>query len=186
MVSSKVAMRYAKSIFGLAAEKGLNEVVSADMQLIGKTCNDNRDLTALLNSPVIGTVKKLSVLNAIFKGKVNDLTLSFVDMVATKGRESYLPVIANQYAELYKLSKGIQTATVTTAVALDASLKDQIKAIVAKITPGKQIELEEKINTNLIGGFVLRVNDKQYDNSVAASLRRLTKDFSGNVYINQN
>ena len=186
MVSSKVAMRYAKSIFGLAAEKSLGEVVNADMQLIGEICSHSRDLVAFLNSPVIGTVKKQSVLNAIFNGKVNAVTMSFINLVALKGREAYLPTIAGQYIDLYKQSKDIQPAMVTTAIALDAALKEQIKAIVSKITPGKQIELEEKINKDLIGGFVLRVNDKQYDNSVATSLRRLTKDFSGNVYINQN
>ena len=138
MASTKVASRYAKSIFGQAAEQGLAETISADMQLIENTYK-NRDFAAFLQNPIIGTAKKQSVLKMILDGKVNALTLSFVNLVALKGREAYLPIIADQYNELYKASKGIQSATVTSAVPLDDTLRAQIKGIVSKIAPGSRV-----------------------------------------------
>lgn len=182
MIESKVAVRYAKSLLGLAQEQGVLDAVSKDMLLVFSTCESSRELRNMLTNPTINSDKKLSVLKQLFSEKVNKLSIEFLDIITRKRREAYLVNIAYQFNELYKQHKGITTAVVTSAVKLDDKLRADVISRVKAAAKG-EVELIEKIDATLIGGFVLRVGDKQYDSSVSRSLRRLTRDFSDNSYV---
>lgn len=175
-----VASRYAKSLIDLAIESKKLEEVKDDMSLINDVCTNNHDFVTLLNSPVVKTDKKLAIFKAIFDGKVSKTTSAFLTLIANKRRESYINDIAKAFDQQYKLYKNITTATVETAVKLDAALKKQILELIKKNVTG-EIELVEKINTSLIGGFVLTINDSQVDQSVKRKLNDLRKTFSGNT-----
>jgi len=180
MKETKVSLRYAKSLISLAQEKSKLEEVSADMELIASTCKSSHDLTLMLNSPVIKTDKKIAVLNAIFAGKLNDISQSFVVLMAHKKREYLLGDVAVEFKNLYRAAKGIVKVEVTSAIALDDNIKSQIRA---KIGGNQEIEFVEKIDANLIGGFIVKVGDKQFDGSIARSIVELKKTFSKNEYI---
>jgi F-type H+-transporting ATPase subunit delta len=182
MIESKVAVRYAKSVLGLAQEQSVLDAVSKDMLLVYKTIEASHDLKTMLNNPTIIADKKLAVLKLIFADKVNKLTISFLDIITRKRRESYLFDITYQFNELYKQFKGITTAVVTSAIKLDDKLRAEVISKVKQSANG-EVELIEKVDATLIGGFVLRVGDRQYDTSVSRSLRRLTRDFSDNSYV---
>ena len=185
MLETKVSKRYAKSLIELAQEKGIMDAVHADMKLFADVCDQNRDLSLLLSNPIIHSDKKMEILRKIFGTKMNALTISFFELVARKGRESYLEHIAKSFIAIYKVKKGILTAEITTAVGLDDNLRKAVYAMVSN--SGKsEVELIEKIDQKLIGGFVLRLGDKQYDASIAADLRKLAKEFSSNPYIRKN
>lgn len=185
MFETKVAKRYAKSLIDLAGERGITDAVNSDMQLLVSVCDANRDLTLLLGNPIIHSDKKLSILKNVFGKSFNALSVAFFEIISRKGREFYLPAIAKEYLNLYKQSKDIVTATVTTATGLDDTLRKEVYRIVRESVKS-EVELIEKTDKNLIGGFVLRIGDRQYDASVATSLRRLTREFSANPYIRQN
>ncbi len=180
MKETKVSLRYAKSLLGLAQEKNKLEEVNADMKLIAATCKGNHDLMMLLNSPIIKTDKKVAVLNAIFAGQLSDVSQSFVVLMTNKKREYLLGEVAEDFNSLYRTVKGIVKAEVTSAVALDDNIKSQIRA---RIGSDKQIEFVEKIDASLIGGFIVKVGDKQFDGSIARSITELKKTFSKNEYI---
>jgi F-type H+-transporting ATPase subunit delta len=177
-----VASRYAKSLIDLAKETKQLEEVRKDMQLIKDVCLKNHDFVTLLESPVVKTDKKLAILQALFSGKVSKTTESFLKLMTEKRREGYLDDIALAFDNQYKLYKNITTAQVTTAVALDADTKKKILELVKKTVTG-EIELVEKIDPSLIGGFVLTINDKQVDQSVKRKLNDLRKGFSSNEYV---
>jgi F-type H+-transporting ATPase subunit delta len=185
MIETKVAKRYAKSLIGLSLEKGAIDAVNADMKSFAQTCEQNRDLALLLSNPIIHSDKKLAILQQIFSSSFNKITMSFIEIVIRKGREKYLVQIAKEYTEQYKLMKGIQTAEIISAVGLDDKLRKQVYDIIRKNTQS-EIELIEKVDKNLIGGFVLRIGDTQYDSSVAADLRKLTQSFASNPYVRKN
>jgi len=185
MVETKVAKRYAKSLLDLSNEKGVLDAVANDMKLLASVCDENRELSALLASPIINSDKKLNILKKVFGDKMNKLTVTFFDIIARKGREAYLEVIAKEFTRQYKEMKGIQTAVITSAVGLDDKLRSEVYNIIRK-SAQSEIELVEKVDKSLIGGFVLRMGDKQYDASVASELRKLTRTFSGNPYISKN
>jgi F-type H+-transporting ATPase subunit delta len=184
MTESKVARRYAKSLLGLATEKNITEKVFSDMQLISSACHQSHDLALLMKNPIINTDKKEAVIKEIFSGKVDNVTLSFMDLMTKKGREGYLMEIAQEYINIYKESIGIKVAYVTTATPMDAATREQVLEIVKQMK-GNKIELVESVNKNIIGGFVLRIGDEQFDATVVKKLRQLKNEFDSNSYVKE-
>jgi F-type H+-transporting ATPase subunit delta len=179
-----VATRYAKSLFDLAKEQIHQEVVFADMTQINSAFRANRDLVVLFNSPVINTDKKKAIVDEIFKANISKLTLTFLHIILTKRREHYVPGIAAEYLKMYNSFKGIEDATVTTAIALDEETRNKLAAVVKSQT-GKEVHLAEKVDPSIIGGFILRFGDKQIDTSVSGKIRDLGKEFDQNLYVKE-
>jgi len=185
MADSRVASRYVKSLLSLAVEKKALDVVHNDMQMFDQACRTNREFANMLRNPIISHEKKKDILEALFKGKVNPLTLSIINILTKKNRESLLPAIAHEFHNAYNEYKGIEKATVTTTVSVDKKLKGEIEAIVKKLSSKKEVELVEKIDKDLIGGFILNVGDRQIDASVKSRLKSLKVKFSENPYIKE-
>ncbi|MHB8259482.1 MAG: ATP synthase F1 subunit delta [Bacteroidia bacterium] len=178
-----VAIRYAKSLLQLAIEKGQLEKVYADMQLIESVCEGNREFTNFLNSPIIKTDKKVSVINEVFLGKVSEITSGFLTILTNKRRELYMGEIAKAFVIQYKQHKNILMAVITSATGIDSSVKTKVLELIKQTTKG-EVELVEKVDKNLIGGFVLTIGDKQVDASVSRKLNNLRKTFTGNILNN--
>lgn len=185
MSELRVASRYAKSLLDLAQEQGTLEQVKQDMDLFSKTLNESRDLRLLLRNPIVKHDKKLAILRAVFGGKVTELTEKFFTIVTQKNRESALEFIGSEFLTQYNVLRGVQTAEVTTATALTPQLRAEVETLVRQQTGLQQVTLTEKIDPDLIGGFVLRVGDQLIDDSVRYRLRRLRSEFSQNPYQSQ-
>ena len=184
MSHTRIASRYAKPLLELATEKGSLEAVAHDMNEFSTLCNSNREFVLMLKNPIVGHLKKLAILKKIFTGKVNELTLSIFDIISRKNREQYLPEIAQEFHRQYNVQMGIVEASITTVVPLSAELRKEIDSLVEKIT-GKKVELTEKIDETIIGGFVLKIGDRQIDDSVSSKLNELKLKFSQNHYVNK-
>lgn len=182
MNESKLSRRYAKSLIDLATERNEIDAVFNDMQLIHSAIQGSRDLAMFLKNPIINTDKKQNVIAALFSQKVSAITFSFLKIITSKKRESYLDGIVRSFIEMYRDSKGITSAQVFTPVKLDEKLKSEILAYLAAETKRK-IEMTETIDPSIIGGFILRWDDKQVDASVSRKLRLLRMDFSENLYL---
>ncbi len=178
----KVASRYAKSLLGIVLEQNALEPIYKDMMLINQTCNASRDLIVLLKSPIIKTDKKLAILNELFSG-INQISKSFISIIASKKREGILEDIAAAFIDAYKVHKNIKTVFVTTAIALTESQKKKIADLVNK--DNSTIELKEIINPEIIGGMILRVGDTQVDESIKRKLTNLEMEFDDNPYIKE-
>jgi F-type H+-transporting ATPase subunit delta len=176
MSQQTVAYRYAKSLLDLAKEKKVENMVYEDMKLFNQVCDDNHQFYLLLKSPIVSHYDKLTILQKIFTGKVDASTMSIFEIITRKNREEMLPHIAEDYLRQYELLKGIQKAYVTTATPISPSQKDEFAKIVADAT-GKTVEIIEKIDETLIGGYVLTVNDRQIDTSVKTKLNELKVKF---------
>ncbi|KAB7728785.1 ATP synthase F1 subunit delta [Rudanella paleaurantiibacter] len=177
MAVATVAYRYAKSLLDLAREKDLVADIHRDMLFFKKTVDDSRPLALMLKNPIIRVSKKDTVLRTIFKDKLNPMTMSFIDIVVRKNREGILENIADEFIRLYDGMKGIERATVITTTPLTDELRTKFKEMVAKTTGGQLIELTEKINPKLIGGYVLQLGDRQVDASVRSQLNDLKLSF---------
>jgi F-type H+-transporting ATPase subunit delta len=185
MAESRVASRYVKSLLGLAVEQGALENVHQDMQLFDRICTSNTDFLMMLRSPIIKHDKKKDILTKIFKGKVHNLSLAIIDILTAKNREPLLPAIAKEFHVAYNDFKGISKASVTTTIGMDAQLRGELEKIVKKLSGKEKIELEEKVDADLIGGFILNVGDKQIDASIKSKLKTLKVKFSENPYIKE-
>jgi F-type H+-transporting ATPase subunit delta len=179
---SRVAGRYAKSLMDLAIEKEKLSTVVSDIQALA-TAVKNKDLALMLKSPIIHADKKVAIVNAIFAKGFDEVTMGFVRLCISKGREPLLPEIATEFLADYKRLQGITEVKLTTAAPLSTAAVDAIKAkLMGASSTAKNVEISTAVNPNLIGGFVVEFGDKLYDASVAAKLADLKKEFTGNLY----
>ncbi len=181
MSEYRIASRYAKSLLDLAVEKGQLEEVNNDMMMFSHVVEENRDLLLMLKSPIITPDKKLAILNKLFEGKVNDLTLAIFRILTKKHREGYLGLIAEEFHHQYNTNKGIEEATVTTTFALSDAMRSEFEGVVKNIS-NKEVELTEVVDESLIGGFILKIGDRQVDDSVNSKLKALRVEFTKNHY----
>ena len=184
MQGTRVASRYAKAFIDLTTEQGVLEEVFKDMNHVLKVCHENHDFVVFLKSPVIKTDKKQAVLKQIFKGQLNKVTDAFIHLMTSKKREIYLIEIAQEFINQYKEKKKILTAVVTTANGIDDIIRKKVIEIV-KGRGSSEVVLEEKTNKNIIGGFILRIGDKQVDASIAKKLNSLKRTFKENPFIKE-
>lgn len=183
MQNPRLASRYAKSLIDIAQEMNVLEDVLDDMELIQQICQSNPDLVMMLKSPIVKGDKKTAVLHAILESRTQQVSLSFIDLLVNKGRENYLPEIAEAFYAQYKEMKSIRTVHLTTAVAIDEDLKKMIYDKVAASIQDGHVELKTEIDENLIGGFTLEVDDKLFDASIRRDLADIKKQFTKNLYI---
>lgn len=182
MKQSRLANRYAKALFELALEQKKLDQVGADMALISQTINENRELENMLKSPVIKLEVKEKVMTQVFGQKTNPISLRFMMLVAKKSREEYLAYFADEFTKIFKDYKGLIDAWVTTAYDIEEEVRTNILALLKGIS-GKTIILHENVNADLLGGFVAKVGDYQYDTSLRTSMRKLKEDFSQNLFV---
>lgn len=176
MQGTRVAARYAKSFIDLALEQGVLEKAYEDMKLVTEVSKQNHDFVSFLKSPVIKTDKKQEVLKAIFSGKVSKVTEAYIHLITAKKREIYLDEIASEFINQYNNKKQILKAVVTTASGIDDATRKQVLNLI-KGSGTSEVILEEKINKDIIGGFIIRVGDKQIDASIARKLSNLKRSF---------
>lgn len=183
MSNQRVAYAYAKSLMELAIERGQLEEVYQDFLFLAKMARSNRDLELVMKNPIVSSEKKLNILKALYKEKgATKATMAFFEIICRKGREEVLADIAREFQVQYQLHNSIQVAEVTTTFPLDDKLRAEFSKIVLEISGMKEVKLTEKINPDLIGGFVLRVNDRQLDESLSSKLKALRIQFSENHY----
>lgn len=178
MAGERAAIRYAKAVLNLASEKNTAEAVNTDMALIANTVAQSKDLKEMLYNPVIRSSVKKSALLEIFKN-INELTVNLLDTLVTNKRLSILPEVASSYVKLYEAKKGNDIAIVTTAVPITDEIKIMVLAKVKSIT-GKEAAIKSIVDETILGGFILRVGDVQYDASVANQLNKLKREFTLN------
>lgn len=178
MAGERAAIRYAKAVLSLATDNNTTEVVNNDMQLINNTVAQSKDLKDMLFNPVIGASVKKSALLEIFKG-INPATINLIETLLVNKRTDLLPQIAANYITLFEHQKGSQIATVTTAVPLTDALQAKVLAKVKELT-GKEAAIKNIIDESILGGFILRVGDTQYNASIANQLNKLKREFTIN------
>lgn len=174
---SRVAERYAKSLVSYAEEQNKLQNIKHDIDLFTETVDDHRELRLILENPVVPSDKKAAVLEKLFSGSVDPITLNLFKIVSRKKREAYLYGIMQEAKNLYNQLLNIQHAVVTSATKLDASTVAELEQKVRRIS-GKNPELIQEIDPELIGGFVLRVGDQQLDASVTTQLREMKAAFA--------
>ncbi len=179
---TRAAIRYAKALLSLAIDKNIADEVNENMQLIASTVSEARDLQIALNSPVIKVETKKDTLFAIFGTSINNISKGLINLLVENKRLSILIDVATQYTIIYDFHKGTQAAIVTSAIPLTDSLKEKILTKVNDIV-GKKVTIENIIDPSIIGGFILRVGDKQFDASISGEMNDLRRKFDDNLYV---
>jgi len=182
MKNTLLSKRYAKALFDLAIEDKVIEDANSDMLLVARVMNENRELRKLMANPVIPPARKKLIIRKIFENHLSKHAITFLDILVRKNREMYIVEIAHQFNLLFLDYKNIASVDVTTAVQIQAELRDSMLKNFKELT-NKTLQLTEKIDPDIIGGFVLKMDDYQFDASVSKELSRLHKEFDKNLYI---
>jgi F-type H+-transporting ATPase subunit delta len=175
-MAKKAAYRYAKAIYSLAQEQKTLDDTFDDMEMLRDTFASSSSLRNVLKNPVIHLSKKAEIAVEIFKS-ANELTIKLLHLLAQKNRIHQLDQVADAFVELYETAHNIQRATVFSANKLDeATIKDIRKKI--KELTGSEAELKQEIDASLIGGLLLKINDKQFDASVSGKFKKLRQELT--------
>ncbi|WP_339659607.1 ATP synthase F1 subunit delta [uncultured Polaribacter sp.] len=182
MKDARAALRYAKAILNLAKDTKEESAVNEDMQFIAATISENQEFEVVLKSPVIKASQKIKVLNAIFSDKISPITLGLFHLLQENKRIDMLESIAKQYSIIYDFLKHIEVAKVTTAVPITPEVEALVLTKILALT-GNKANLENVVNPAILGGFILRVGDIQYDASISNYLNELRKEFDNSHFI---
>lgn len=173
---SRAAIRYAKAILETAVANGNANKVNDDMLLIVATVAGSTELSEFLSSPITSSEVKLNALKEVF-ASVQPETNSLFRLLQENKRFEILATIASYFNAQFDEMNGVEVAKITTAFPITAELEKQVLAKIATISD-KKITVENVVDPAIIGGFILRIGDKQYNASVANRLQELRREFS--------
>ena len=178
--------RYAKAFMELAIQSDLVDQSLDDLRLVKNTFNNNKELQLLIQQPFVSKERKISIISKIFEDKVEKITLDLLRLIIEKNRDDIIDYIYDAYYELYLEYKKIAVVTVTTAVGLDEATTQRIVNIVKhKIVDKDTIEINNIVDKEIVGGFIVRYKDFEYDASVINTLKRLHSVFEENLFIKE-
>jgi F-type H+-transporting ATPase subunit delta len=172
MNQSKISVRYAKALFQLAIEKNTLEDVCDDVLLISQSLKEYDQFRLYLKSPVVKPSQKFNLMKEIFKNSITEISLNFLGLLVRNKRENHLADISRQFLDVYSKYKGIKSALITTAVPLEDSIRQKLYTLLSAEYK-TEIDLVAQQDSSILGGFILKIGDQQYDASVANGLRRL-------------
>ncbi len=181
----RISYRYANSLMLLAEEKDILKKISDDADLIFNTLYASKELRAVLKSPVVKSTDKKALLEKIFQNKISSDTESFINFVVEKNREDILFDIFKEFLVLVDKKNGVVKAKVVSAIDLNDQIKQKMVVDLEKKT-NKKIAANYHVDPNVIGGFIVRIEDTVYDASVKNQLNLLRKKFSQEIKIPNN
>lgn len=175
MDQSAITVRYAKAFFSLAKEKNMLDKAKTDIEMVLGICKQSADFILFLESPVVKSSKKAALIKTIFSKSVNELTLNFLLLITENKREDHIPGICRNFLDLTRKDQNIKSAILTTAAEVSAETTKDIEKLLGKQL-NATIELSLKVNPDILGGLVLRLDDNQYDASVATQLKKIKQN----------
>ena len=176
MINSRASVRYAKALFEAAVESNNVEAVAKDMMQIAQTVESSDELKQLLQNTTVSSTVIKNYLDKIFSDS-SSLVKSLIDVLAINKRLSLIAQIANEYDRKCQALNDTKKVTVISAVALNESSQ---KAIITNLEKQglKNISLENTVDPSILGGFVLKFDDNQFDASIKNKLTRIKREFS--------
>ncbi len=176
MNDSKIPVRYSKALFQLATEKNLLDNIYQDIVYIAGIC-EVAEIKEILFNPIMIPSKKKAIFHELLGENISNITLSMVDLMIKNGREQFLPSITRVFRQETLKFKGITETGLTTAVPVNKLIKKQITDFVSSAFNTK-INLIENVDKEILGGFILRINDSFIDASLRKKLRMIKKGLS--------
>lgn len=183
MTDKKVARRYNLALYDIALETNAVDAVKNDFLTIRQTIAGSKELAMFLKTPIIKLTKKSAVMEALFKGKVSDLTLKFLSVLSDKNRINVVDNIAEDFLNLVNEKQGIISAKIRTAVDLSESEKKSLSEKLKQYT-GKNITASYSVDPSIKGGFVAQIDDKIIDASISRQLELLREKFAQGTFNN--
>ena len=172
-----VSKTYGEALYEVAMESGEDKAIQLMEEIKGLMAilDENPDFDRLMKHPGIAKQEKLKVLENVFQGRVSNELEGFLNIVVSKERYSELPAIFAYFIDRVKEQLKIGVAYVISAVELSESQKEAVRAKLLETTEYQEIELKFQVDSAIIGGMIIRINDRVVDSSIRTKLDGLTK-----------
>ena len=174
MNQSIISTRYAKALMMVGADNQCLDALKVDMELLGHTIKENALFEQVLYNPIIRPSQKRNVMAELLKKHVHPMTLNFINTLTHNRREFLLGDIVRDFIDMYEKSKGIKRAHIVSAAGMDEPSKMLLQRQLNDLF-NADVQMNTEENPHLIGGFILRVGDMQYDASLSSGLERMRK-----------
>lgn len=172
MHDSRVARRYAQALFTLALKEDMVKAVEEDLAGIAHLLTGDEQFRDFLLSPYASREEKQQIAGKLFSDRITGLTMQALRLMLTKGRETELLALRDEFTKLRRAHEGVVFATISSA---EAMAQDQQSQIISKlaIATGKVIEANFEIDPRLIGGVKVSYENTVLDGSLRGALNTL-------------
>lgn len=170
---SKIGVRYAKALFEYSEEEKALDVVVNDMKEMSEIIKTEAGFVDYLGNPIVLSTDKMKFVDEVFGSKFHKITIDFLHLLIKQKREIHLNAICRKIESMYKEKHGVKSLEVVTAQDVSDDIKSKIQLIVKDALNAKSLEVVEVVDPNIIGGFVLKMEDLQYDASIKTQLEEL-------------
>ena len=173
-----VSKTYGDALFELALEENKIDSLQEEVEVVLEALVENQDLTKLMSHPKISKEEKVALMEDIFKGRVSDELCGLMHMLTEKGRFTEIDDVLYFFLDRVKEHKNIGTAYVSTAIELSEAQKQAVEKRLLETTKYVEFEMHYSVDTELIGGMVIRIGDRVVDSSIKTKLYDLTRELS--------
>ena len=180
MDESRIAVRYARALFQLATQVGQVEAVRHDLNELTGLTQSSPEFLLFLQSPLIRASAKKEMFHKLFSDTIQPITVDFFILLVDHKREPYLPSVGRMFNQLFKHENKIIDGKVTSVKRMEKDAAATLSAWIASEFDAT-VELTQEINENLIGGFILQVDDVQLDMSMSTQLKEVRNDLKGSL-----
>ncbi len=170
-----VSKTYGEALYEVAAEAGKTKELMEEIRCVVQILASNPAFDELMRHPGIPKQEKLQVVENVFKGRLSEELTGLLEIVVSKERYTDLPAIFAYFTDRVKEEQRIGMAYVTTAVELSENQKDQVKDKLLKTSGYASMEMHYQVDATIIGGMIIRMNDRVVDSSVRTKLEGLKK-----------
>lgn len=168
-----IPRRYAMALYKLTEEHGVSEKVYEEMKTVTGSFTNNPDMQKLLSNPFVDRKEKAKVLVTAAGGDVEDDYRSFVDLILNNERAEYACLMALAYCDIFRKDHHIARVRIITASSLGDEEMKKLHNVVKNAYPGMKLEFSEEVDKNLIGGFIIDVDDQRLDASISNEIEQL-------------
>lgn len=169
--SAASVRRYANTLVELAKEQSLTETVRRDMSVLQETLHQNAELETVFSAPTIDNRKKIDIFKEIFES-LHPLVHKTVALLASNNRMPLIKVFAEEALRIIDVQEGILKGTIITSVPIDERVKQSIQKKISADCE-KSVYLENEVDPSLLGGFLVKIGDTQYDASISGKLNNI-------------
>ena len=175
-MASIVSERYAYSLYDVAKEHGRTQAIFDALRVVTASFAENPALMQVLTTPSIGLAEKKAVLTEIFSGRIDDFLLNFLLLITEKRRISLLSEMAEAYQQQFYTDEGLCEVHAVTAAPLSEALAQRLQEKMCTVT-GKKVVLHTHVDPTILGGIIVKTDNRQIDNSVKTQLSELAQSF---------
>lgn len=177
MAEHRVAKRYAKSLIDLAVAQDQLEAIRKDVLRILLTLDVSRELLVMYQSPIINSGKKASITTDVFTSSLSSTAVDFLHLLIHKKREGIVQDICHAFIDLYNELVGISRVQVTSALPLDEATRNSLVQQLEQQT-GHKVDLQTQVDPAILGGLVIRFDNRLYDASIQSKLRKIKHELT--------